>query len=179
MARVVAFLRAIKVGGHTVTMEKLRGIFEDLGFKNVETFIASGNVIFPTTVKNLEPLERKIEARLEKSLGYEVKTFLRTEAEVSAIAKYLPFKDSQMKAAGALNVAFLGEDLDRDKIKTLMTLKTSIDDFQVHQREVYWLCKKKQSESEFSNALFEKTLKVRATFRGINTLRKLAVKLGF
>ena len=46
MPRLIAFLRAINVGGHTVTMMKLRKEFEALGLQDVETFIASGNVIF-------------------------------------------------------------------------------------------------------------------------------------
>ena len=45
-ARLVAFLRAINVGGHNVKMDRLRELFEALGLSNVETFIASGNVIF-------------------------------------------------------------------------------------------------------------------------------------
>ena len=46
MPRYITFLRAINVGGHTVKMDRLREIFESLGFANVETFIASGNVVF-------------------------------------------------------------------------------------------------------------------------------------
>jgi uncharacterized protein (DUF1697 family) len=57
-----------------------------------------------------------------------------------------------------------------------MALQTEIDDFHIHGREVYWLCRKKQSESRFSNALFEKRLKFPATFRGMNTVRKLAAR---
>ena len=53
MPRYIAFLRAINVGGHnTVKMDFLRQLFESLGFSNVETFIASGNIVFETTSKN-------------------------------------------------------------------------------------------------------------------------------
>ena len=55
-------------------------------------------------------------------------------------------------------------------------MRTEIDDFHVHDREVYWLCKKKQSESTFSNVRFEKTIKIRVTFRGVNTVTRLAAK---
>jgi len=176
MPRHFAFLRAINVGGHNVTMEKLRGLFETLGLKEVETFIASGNVIFKSQSRDVRGLRERIEDRLRKSLGYEVTTFIRTEAEIEAIAAYRPFKASQIESAGALNVAFLAERLTPALRKTLMALKTDIDDFHVRGREVYWLCKKKQSESTFSNALLERALKVRATFRGVNTVAKLAAK---
>jgi uncharacterized protein (DUF1697 family) len=109
--RFIAFLRAINVGGHVVTMEKLRALFEALGFKNVETFIASGNVIFESRSTDTVALERRIEARLLKALGYEVVTFVRTDAEVAAIARYRPFTESQVQSAGAFCVGFSLEPL--------------------------------------------------------------------
>jgi uncharacterized protein (DUF1697 family) len=58
MLRCLAFLRAINVGGHIVKMEFLRDLFERLGFSNVKTFIASGNVMFEIQSKNAQILER-------------------------------------------------------------------------------------------------------------------------
>jgi uncharacterized protein (DUF1697 family) len=177
--RLTAFLRAINVGGHNVTMEALRGYFEALGFTGVETFIASGNVIFTSSSKDQRALEKKIEARLRTALGYEVTTFIRSDAEVAAIAGYKPFTEAQMRHAGALCVGLVAEPLGPAAARALMTFKTDIDDFHVHGREVYWLCAKKQSESTFSNASFERALKVRATFRGVNTVSRLAARHGF
>ena len=157
-------------------MEKLRGLFEALGFKDVETFIASGNVIFASNSKDTGALERKIEDYLRKSLGYEVKTFLRTESELAAIAQRTPFKAHQLRSAQAVCVGFVTEPLTAEARKSLMALRNEIDDFHVHGREVHWLCKLKQSESKFSNKLFEKTVKVGVTFRGINTVARLATK---
>jgi len=176
MTRYVAFLRAINVGGHTVKMDALRALFESMGFSNVETFIASGNVIFESKLKGDRSIEEKIEKKLKDALGYEVATFVRADAELAAVAEYKPFKKSQLDAAGALNVAFLAEPLDAPAKKKLAALKTDIDDFHAHDREVYWLCLKKQSESTFSNVLFEKTIGRKTTFRGINTVRKMAEK---
>ena len=73
MPRLIAFLRAINVGGHNVTMAELRGLFESLSLKEVETFIASGNVIFSSPSGDIRALQRKIEKQLLRSLGYEVK----------------------------------------------------------------------------------------------------------
>jgi uncharacterized protein (DUF1697 family) len=176
MPKQVAFLRAINVGGHTVSMDTLRRAFEAIGLKDVETFIASGNVVFTAPPGKTAALERKIEKRLHESLGYEVRTFIRTEAEVAAIAGYKPFADAHLRSAQALNVAFLGDPLEPAAVKLLMAMRTSIDDFHVNGREMYWLCRKKQSESTFSNARFEKALGGRATFRGVKTIVKLAAK---
>lgn len=176
MPRYIAFLRAINVGGHNVIMEALRSHFSAMGFKMVETFIASGNVIFETAARDAAKLEKNIEAQLQLALGYEVTTFLRTPAEVAAITQYQPFDEAAIQSAGAFCVGFLAAPLSPDQKKGLMELKTDIDDFHVHEREFYWLCRVKQSESKFSNALMERKLKVRATLRGVNTVAKLAAK---
>jgi uncharacterized protein (DUF1697 family) len=178
MPRLIAFLRAINVGGRNVTMAELRGVFEALGLKEVETFIASGNVIFASASKDIEALQRKIESQLLRSLGYEVKAFLRTVSEVAAIARYKPFNESQLKSATALNVAFLAGPLDAAAEKSLLALRTEIDDFHVQGREVYWLCKVRQSDSKFSNTRFERMLNTRATWRNINTVARLTARYG-
>ena len=94
MIRYIAFLRAINVGGHTVKMENLRHLFESLDFSNVQTFIASGNVVFDAKEKSARSLEKKIEKRLREALGYDVATFIRTDAELAEIADYKPFRQS-------------------------------------------------------------------------------------
>jgi uncharacterized protein (DUF1697 family) len=176
MPRFVAFLRAINVGGRNVTMAALRARFEALGFSNVETLLASGNVIFEAACRDSTTLHRKIEAHLAKSLGHEVSTFVRTDAEVAAIACYRPFTEKKLESALAFNVAFLAEPMDAATSRSVQNFNTDIDSFHVHGREVYWLCCKKQSESTFSNNAFEKALKLRTTFRGIKTIKKLAAK---
>ncbi len=110
MPRYIAFLRAINVGGHTVKMDALRQHFESLGFTGVETFIASGNVVFETESTDAQALERQIEGALHAALGYEVATFIRTTAELAAVAQYEPFATSALATAMALSVAFLPED---------------------------------------------------------------------
>lgn len=176
MPRFIAFLRAINVGGHIVKMDYLRQLFESLGFSNVETFIASGNVVFETRLNDAKALERKVEHRLREALGYEVATFIRTDAELANIASYKPFQQSELDAAAALNIAFLADKLDDKSKQKLMTLRTDIDDFHVHEREIYWLCRKKQSESKISNAVLEKTFGIKSTLRGANTVKRMAAK---
>ncbi len=176
MPKLIAFLRAINVGGRNVTMKELVRVFEGLGLKEVETFIASGNVIFNAPSGSVRALEKKVEAKLEQSLGYKVNTFIRTAAEVQAIARYKPFRTSILASAQALNVAFLSEPLNGDGVKSLMALTSEIDAFHVHGREAYWLCRKKQSDSKFSNTRFEKLINGSATWRNINTIVRLSSK---
>ena len=175
MKKYIAFLRAINVGGHNVKMDDLKAIFESLGLSDVATFIASGNVIFRSEDEPVE-LQSRIETHLSAALGYEVDTFLRTDDELAAIAEVPVFDETRLAASKALNVGFLKQALEPDALAKFMSLKSDIDDFQTTDREVYWLCKMKQSESKFSNNLFEKTLNLRATFRGIRTIERLAAK---
>jgi uncharacterized protein (DUF1697 family) len=167
--RLVAFLRAINVGGHNVKMDRLRELFEALGLSNVETFIASGNVIFDAPAESAKTLEQKIESHLQESLGYEVATFIRSVSELADIASYRPF-------ATSLYIAFLPAPPDGEAHQRLFAFRTDIDDFHIHEREVYWLCRKKSSESAFSGALLEKTIGMPATMRNATTVRKLAAK---
>jgi uncharacterized protein (DUF1697 family) len=122
MPRLIAFLRAVNVGGRNVTMEQLRAHFSALGFTDVNTFIASGNVLFTS--------------RAEKP----------------------------------------AEPPEASAVERLKAFKTDIDEFHLHGRELFWRCKTRQSDSTMSNAVFERLLNVRLTFRGINTISRLSVK---
>jgi uncharacterized protein (DUF1697 family) len=174
MTRYFAFLRAINVGGHVVRMEALRQLFTGLGFSGVETFIASGNVIFEAKSSKAAELEKRIEKQLESSLGYPVATFLRTGEELAAVSRCQPFEDAAVQSAGAFCVGFLARPLEPAVRDTLMGLQTEIDTFHHEGREIYWLCKVKQSESKITNGLLERKLKVAMTFRSTTTVGKLA-----
>jgi uncharacterized protein (DUF1697 family) len=178
MPRYFAFLRAINVGGRFVTMETLRGAFAALGFTGIETFIASGNVIVSSTSGDPAALERTVETGLQKSLGYAVGTFLRDDAELAAIARYHSFNESDVVAAHALYVGFLALPLSLAAEAKLGKFKTEMDDFHVRGREVYWKCLQRQTDSKFSNAVFERALKTSATWRNVNTVQRLAAKYG-
>jgi len=177
LSKYVAFLRAINVGGRTVRMEHLRREFESLGFSGVETFIASGNVIFQSRSQNERQLEAKIEKHLQKVLGYEVATFLRLPAELREIANQRPFRQADQNNAGhSLLVAFLSSPPSGEAAKNLMAFRSETDDFHLSDREVYWLCRTRISDSRFSGARLEKIVGMRATLRNMTTVRKLAGK---
>jgi uncharacterized protein (DUF1697 family) len=177
MQRYIAFLRAINVGGHTVKMEYLRTLIEALGFSKVETFIASGNVIFESPATNARSLEKQIEGHLQQALGYAVATFIRSPSELAAIAGYQPFPVLKHEAAKhTLAVAFLPEPPTDESRQKLMVFRTEVDDFHIHGREIYWLTGARMSDSAFTGALLEKTIGMPATMRNATTVRKLAAK---
>jgi uncharacterized protein (DUF1697 family) len=177
LPRYVAFLRAVNVGGRVVKMDQLRALFGAMKLKRVETFIASGNVLFDTRTDDTEALERRIEKQLEKALGYEVLTFVRSPDEIAAAATCEPFGDpAALPPMHAMYVGFLKIRPSADVREKLLALRTHIDDLQVREREVYWRCVKSLRESLVTGAVLEKTLGP-ATLRNVSTVRKLAAKV--
>lgn len=169
----IAFLRAINVGGHTVKMEHLKTLFEELNFSNVETFIATGNVIFETSTKNIASLENKIANHLEKELGYAVDTFARTLQEVIDIEKHCPFTAN--KKDDNVYISFLHEPLDKEKLSTLMALENKNNKFSLINKEIYWL-RLNKDDSIFLKSSLEKILKVSSTNRNMTTINKIIEK---
>jgi uncharacterized protein (DUF1697 family) len=176
MSRFIALLRAINVGGaRTVKMEFLRQLFESLGFSEVATFIASGNVVFETTAKDPRALESKIEKRLQEGLGYDVVVFIRTDAELAEIANYEPFRQSEMDSAD-LNILFLADKLDDKSERKVRALSTDTDEFCVRGREIYWLRRRQPDGAAFTTVPLEKTLGRPFTIRGAKTVKRMAEK---
>jgi uncharacterized protein (DUF1697 family) len=158
-------------------MEALRAVFVKMRFAEVETFIASGNVIFAPDFADRAALERRIERALHASLGLDVPTFVRTSQEVRDLAKVAPFPPRLMREAGSVNVGFLAAPLDAKARAALASLATPIDVIETRGSEVFWLCRKTQSQSTLSNVVIERAIGVRTTFRGIKTVVRLAGKL--
>lgn len=170
----VAFLRAVNVGGRRVVNSQLMTAFADARIRNVRPFLASGNIRFEAAVGDSLKLEAALEQRLEATLGFAVEAFIRTQDEVCAIAQCLPFDEATVAAATAFNIGLLKVPLTPDQHLQLVEFTSEVDRFEVVDREVYWLCQVKQSESRFSNVRLEKALDIRTTFRNRNTLRRLA-----
>ncbi len=175
--RYIAFLRGINVGGHRVKMDRLRDLFADLEFSHVATFIASGNVIFEAPAMDATGIEKQIEAHLERSLGYEVETFVRTPSELASIVAFQPFASEDVEApAHTLHVAFLRDAPSGEAERKLLAFRTEMDDFWVHGRELYWLCRGKITDSMVNWRLVAKAVTLRSTMRNVTMLRKLAAK---
>src|ERR1700689_4699500 len=108
MSRYAAFLRGMNVGGHRLSNEELRSHFATLGFSDLATFRASGNVVFAGEAAKPQDVRARIERGLMELLGYEVPTFIRNAREIKAIAAERPFTPKQLAASkGKLQVGLL------------------------------------------------------------------------
>lgn len=172
--RYVALLRAVNVGGRVIKMDELRRAFESLALANVQTFIASGNVIFESALDptKLEPL---IETGLQKAFKYPIVTFIRTSAEMIEAAKRAPFAARDLEGSG-LYVIFHKREFSRAETSAVAAMRSTDDDFAVVGREVYWLRRRMAERLGEPFPSFGKATNVPATMRSITTVRKLAAK---
>jgi uncharacterized protein (DUF1697 family) len=171
--RYAAFLRAINVGGHVVKMDRLRKIFESMRLRNVETFIASGNVIFEAGGA-VAALERRIERGLAAALGYEVEVFLRSIDELATIARHEPFEGPLDGCT--LYVVFLKALPTAAVRKQLAALPQDRDALDINQREVYWLCRAGRLTESLVAVPLGKIVGNDGTIRNMTTVRKMATK---
>lgn len=178
MPKYVAFLRAVNVGGRVVKMAQLKSIFEAIGLSKVETFIASGNVIFETRSTAVPPLVKKIETALKKELGYDVPVFLRTDAEIAGITarKYSVFSQQEVEGAHSLNVGLLHAPCSAAALKAIAGFNTDCETFKIDGSELFMLLHKSVINSKFSITKFEKAIGANTTFRNVNTMERLAKK---
>jgi uncharacterized protein (DUF1697 family) len=171
--RYVAFLRAVNVGGRRVSMDRLRAVFEELGFDGVSTYIASGNVVFEASGRAAD-LERAIEEKLEDALGFEVGTFLRRASDVRHAASEKPF--GKVPAGKTHMVAFLRRKPTAAERKAIEEKSTSSDRLVVDGREVHWLIQGRMMDSELKPKDWD-VLGQPTTTRNKTMLAKLAEKL--
>jgi uncharacterized protein (DUF1697 family) len=111
MKTYVALLRGIMPTNPNMRGEKLRGVFESLGFENVQSVIASGNIIFDTTAKSIPALETKIEKALTEQLGITSATIIRSKGEIEQLVKKNPFKGVKDEKPNYLVVTFFKKDM--------------------------------------------------------------------
>src|ERR1700761_7105815 len=158
MIKYIAFLRAVNVGGRVVKMDELKNIFAIPGLKNISTYIQSGNVLFESMETNKDYLIKKIETKLLKSLGYEVKVLLKSASDMVAVVKNNPFKVSD---ENNIYITFLSSIPDKGLYKPFVEMETGNEIFEFLNTEIYIKLKKNTyGETKFSNNFFEKKLKL-------------------
>ncbi len=175
--RALALLRGINVGGHKIIpMAKLKTIFETAGYKNVVTFIQSGNVLFDTTTSDTEILQTKIEKMLVDSLGYDVLTIIRSADEMKRIVAKNPFADEHIEKKTKYYVMFLEKKPTRGEQQSVLATQVKGMSFQFGAYELYCLLDAKFSgnDSPFSNVKLEKLLNQKGTTRNWATTTKIA-----
>jgi uncharacterized protein (DUF1697 family) len=164
--RHVAFLGGINVGGHRVTMERLRDEVARLGFRDVSTFIASGNVMFSAPPR--PDHDDHLAQGLEVALGWPVPTFVRTAADLLAAVDMKPF--GEVPPGHTYAIVFCRTAPSPE----VESLSTDHERFEVHGADVHWLIDGGLMSSAITLQRLPKVLEQPCTTRNTNSLRKLA-----
>lgn len=170
MTDFVALLRGVNVGGITVRSADLRALFAELGFADVRTFLASGNVRF-TADENRATLKRRIERALGERFGYEAWIVLATCDELRAALAAFPFDASDPDRQPY--IVFCADGEARDAV---LALAADAPDDPVAEGPgvVYWNPPKGASVSTaFAKELAKPRWKAATTTRNIRTVEKI------
>jgi len=177
MDRYVAFLRGMNLGNRRIKNDELRRHFEGMGFEEVATFRASGNVIFSTPKREGEAkLAARVEKELDERLGYDVPVFLRSAAELAAVVAREPFNAKAVaKSKGKLQVSFLKKKPTAAAKKKALALASDEDLLAIEGRELYWLPSGGISESDLDLKAIDAALGA-GTLRTMGTVEQIAAR---
>jgi uncharacterized protein (DUF1697 family) len=176
MSSYAAFLRGMNVGGHRLSNAELRAYFVAMGFAEVATFRASGNVVFAGERRSPDAVAERIETELAERLGYAVPTFVRTAAEVRAIAAASPFAPERLRSSsGKLQVGLLAATPAKQTQTEALALAGEQDALAFDGREVYWLPSGGVLDSALDMAMLARLLGA-MTLRTKGTIEQIAAK---
>lgn len=171
----IAFLRGINVSGQKIIkMTELAKIISDMKYKNVRTYIQSGNVIFQSEEEEEAKHEENMEKMLLKKLGYEVTVIVRSLKDIEMLIGRNPFRKIEMTNDITAYVTFLKHESDSKLIKPERSEKDGVEVLSVKGGNVFCLSfRMKSGQKGFPNLFIEKKFKVAATTRNWNTVIKV------
>lgn len=170
MQSYIGFLRGINVGGQKkIKMADLRLSLEKSGFSDVKTYIQSGNLILKSE-KQAKSIMSSVQECIQKDFGFEVPTLVLITREIKSILENMPFQNTEEKN---LYFTLLHKKPNRDLVDSFKELQFENEDFVVAENCVYLNCKKGAGKAKLNNNIIENKLKVTATTRNLNTMRKM------
>lgn len=173
MTKYVALLREINVGGKSkVRMVSLKECFENLGYKNVVTYINSGNVIFETEKGDETAIVGEIEARLKAIFGFEIKLVLRNKENIKNICEKLPSEWTN-NADQKTDVIFLWQGVDTSESVDAIKIKPEVDTLLYIDRAIVWHIDRANYSKSGMHKFIGTNVYKNMTARNVNTVRKL------
>ncbi|GAA4392687.1 DUF1697 domain-containing protein [Hymenobacter koreensis] len=170
----IALLRGINVGGHRVSMEKLRQLFAELGLANVRTYIQTGNVFFDSAEEpDRAHLAARIEQHLQQALGYSVPVFLRTAAELEQLLNLNPFRQYAAPDDVRLCLMFFAEPLPTGLALPLLSPKADMEIVHLTEQDAFVVWHMQNGRPPASTTFLDKTLGRRNTTRFFHTTAKI------
>ena len=176
MGTWIALLRGVNVGGITIRSAELRDCFAGLGFEQVRTVLASGNVAFEADAEGAAAerrLKERIEAGLSERFGYEAWIVLCSRERLAAIVEAFPFDAS--REGWHPYVLFASDPAPiAELLAAAPTLDPADESIAAGEQVVYWHCRRAVGiDSAFSKLVAKARFKPTTTNRNLRTLQKL------
>lgn len=172
MITYVAMLRGVNDGGNTLKMDWLRQSCDDMGLRDVRTYVQSGNIVFRSQT-SAPKLAQTLKTTIDAQIRLPVTVVIRTAAEISKIVADSPFLKRKGIDVAKLHVTFLNKALTKSPLDKLNALAGTRDEYRLSGRELYLHCPLNYGETKLSNTAIEKALAVGATTRNWKTVTKL------
>jgi len=170
MARWVALLRGVNVNGITIRSADLAALFRDLGYADVRTVLASGNVVF-TADGEAQAITGVVEQGLRDRFGYDAWIVLVPHERLAAVVEQFPFPSDPDRHD---YVVFGSADDALDDLLADLTLDDDVERVARGDGVVYWSCPRGSStDTVFAKRAAAARFKRTTTTRNANTLRKL------
>lgn len=174
MQTYIAILRGINVSGHKmIKMEALRNILEDLKFKNIKTYIQSGNIVFQDKKTDTDVLAKKIAKTISENFNFEVPVMVKEEKEFIDVLNNNPFLTKRKEDISKLHVTFLSDVPEKVNVDKIKEGSYQSDEFIIKEKAVYLFCPDGYGNTKLNNTFFENKLKVTATTRNWKTITEL------
>jgi uncharacterized protein (DUF1697 family) len=174
MTIYISMLRGINVGGHKqIRMGDLRALIEALGYRNVTTYIQSGNIVFAGAKAGARSHGGRIESAIADNYGYTVSCLVRSRAEMERVVATNPWLKRRDVDPSRLHVTFLSDAPSPSDIRNLDAVASGRDELQVQGREIFLHCPDGYGRTRYSNTFLEKKLDVTATTRNWTTVSRL------
>lgn len=169
----IAILRGINVGGkRKIRMIDLKSLCENLGWKDVETYIQSGNIIFNSDNQNSD-LEETLESAIKEKYGFDVPVIVRNSEELQISIDNNPFFNQDAEI-NQLHLTLLKKKPTQEKSAEIQTQSYEPDKFKIVGKDVFILCVGKYHKSKLINNFFERKFNTGATTRNWKTILKLS-----
>jgi uncharacterized protein (DUF1697 family) len=173
MTRYVALLRGINVGGkNVIKMVALKACFEEAGFKDVATFIQSGNVLF-TANGTASAVAKKVETILGKAFNYQASVVLRSDKQLQDIVKNAPKGFGSQPAKYRYDVIFLKEPLTAAEAMKSVKIKPGVDTAHAGKGALYFSRLISKASQSHLSRLMALPVYQSLTIRNWNTTTKL------
>ena len=168
MNKYIAFLRGINVSGkHLIKMDELKGLFEEIGFTAVKTYIQSGNILFYSNHMDKKDVENTIEAGIATRFNMTVPAIVLPAEALESYLEQNPYKDAP---SGTLYFTFC-----KDMPTAALSRAFSDEDDKFMQKDsvIYLHIPNGYGRTKLNNQFFESKLKVICTTRNFQTCRKM------